>query len=62
MKYVVNTKTKKLHIEGCNYIYNVKADNYKCFDSENEARMYMGIAFGFCTICAKKREEILKRK
>ena len=62
MKYVLNTNTNKLHIEGCRHIYSVLGDNYRLFDSENEARRYNGNAIGFCVDCNKRIEEILKRK
>ena len=61
MKYILNTKTSKLHIAGyCCYISGYSTPNYKIFNSENDARKDGGNSIGMCKICNNKREEKLK--
>lgn len=59
-KYVLNTDTGKLHIYGyCTYS-NGKGDNYKYFDSEQEAYEFAGKHINPCKNCEKMKERILK--
>ncbi|MCI8601746.1 MAG: hypothetical protein HFE45_09190 [Oscillospiraceae bacterium] len=62
MKFLYNTKTNKLHIEGyCQYAK--KNASYLPFDTEDEALAYGGRALGMCKTCQRKREaEEQKRK
>ncbi|MBR3932671.1 MAG: hypothetical protein IKJ68_02025 [Clostridia bacterium] len=64
MKYVLNTTTKVLHINGyCKTISNVTlSSNYRCFSSESEANKTSSTAVRMCTICEKSRENKLNKE
>lgn len=56
MKYILNTQTNTLHIEGyCHYPYF----NRKTFDSEDEARAYGRLNIKNCKTCFKNRDKEL---
>lgn len=56
MKYVLNTSSNLLHIEGyCHYTYT----NYLTFDSEDEARKFGRLTIRNCKICFKNRDKEL---
>jgi len=58
--YVLNTKTKKLHILGCCHHVSDKSLDFghQYFATEKEARAVCDLSV--CEICQRKRDEILK--
>ena len=56
--YVLNPKTKTLHIVGGCWLAN--SPEYKRFESEEEAREKDGSRVHFCKHCEKKRDELLR--
>ena len=60
-KYIYNTKTHILHIEG--FCYNAKycptSSNLKIFSSEDEVLAYDGRSVSLCKICQKKRDKLV---
>ena len=59
MKYILNTNSKTLHIEG--YCHCTFSDR-KEFDSEDEARSYGRLNIKNCITCFKKRDKELSKK
>jgi len=59
-KYVLNTTSGKLHIYGyCPHSKGV-GENYKYFESEQEAYEFAGKHINPCKFCENKKEKILK--
>ncbi|MBO4982970.1 MAG: hypothetical protein J6D23_02840 [Clostridia bacterium] len=60
-KYIYNTKTHILHIEGLcpNANYFPSSSNLKIFSSEDEALAFDGRAVSICKKCHKKRDELI---
>lgn len=58
MKYILNTKTGTLHIEGL-------CSNSRCgskrFNSEDEARAYGRLNIKNCKTCFEKRDKLLSK-
>ena len=60
-KFIYNTKTGKLHIEGfCKYA-NSNLYNNKIFNTEEEALGFDGRCLGMCKLCENKRKELMKK-
>lgn len=59
MKYILNTNTGTLHIEGL--CYHSRCGS-KRFNSEDEARAYGRLSIKNCKDCFKKRDQILSPK
>ena len=56
-KYLYNTKTGKLHIQGyCCHTKGIHTE-YKKFNTEKDALAYDGRAVSLCKICEKQREQ-----
>ncbi len=59
-RYIYNTKTHVLHIEGyCPNANASKITSIKIFSIEDEALAYDGRAVGLCKKCQRKREKML---
>lgn len=56
--YAYNSGTKALHITG--FCKDAFGNHY--FDSEGEAIRFAGRQIFFCTICARKRDELVREK
>lgn len=61
-KYVYNTGTGTLHIKGfcCHSKFKSVPDNYKCFETEQEAYNYAGRKIKPCGLCQNEKEKRLK--
>lgn len=60
--YVYNLKRHTLHIEGlCPHTFKGMkyGENYKCFETEDDAIAFDGRAVSMCKRCAKKRDDII---
>lgn len=65
LRYIYNVSTHILHIEGlCSQtsIGMHYGENYKCFESEDEALAFDGRAVSMCKNCQQKRDLLLKEK
>lgn len=64
--YILNTNTGVLHYRGyCNRIWcspDKLNNNYKKFDSENDAKSNCPLSIRWCRACSKKREKELNLK
>jgi len=63
--YVYNVKTHTLHIEGfCHFTSEGMHydENYKCFQSEDEAVAFDGRTVSMCKLCMKKRDDMIQLK
>ena len=60
MKYILNTNSKTLHIEG--YCCHTFCSDRKEFDSEDEARAYGRLNIKNCKTCFKNRDKELSKK
>ena len=61
-QYLYNEGTGTLHIKGfcCHSKFISLPDNYKCFDTEQEAYNYAGRKIKPCITCQNKKEKLLK--
>ena len=59
MKFIYNTNTCKLHVQGyCSHAVQAKGcNNIVVFNSEDDALKYDGRAVSMCKICQRKREQ-----
>ena len=61
-EYLYNPRTDKLHIRGyCQHTRGLCID-YITFATEDEALAYDGRAVGWCKLCQKRREQILRTR
>lgn len=63
--YVYNTRTHTLHIEGfcCHTPKGMRCENdYKSFETEDEAIAFAGRALGMCKLCQAERDRRMLNK